>query len=270
MMPNPKGISKEFLRSVCEPFFDQMLVAVHQALQEQSQQALQVQGVCQSMQVAPASMNQQGLPCEERSTDDDSDVSDSGAFSSIFTPLSTEVEDHAVKNGQQAFTALMCSADALSKVNCVESDNTNRHRQEVESDAEHGSDQEKSVMVCRHWKSKGWCRMEENCKFLHPEHKRGVGFGNGNKAVGISGGSNPDISSSLVHDSNPSDELALIAADGKKKSGKKRKNKNKASGLKEDFTAPFPGHAPNVQLAVGGYTHSGLNVHYPALPGPAM
>merc|ERR1712216_334611 len=32
----------------------------------------------------------------------------------------------------------------------------------------------KSTMVCRHWKSKGWCRLEHNCKFLHPEHKRGV------------------------------------------------------------------------------------------------
>eukprot|EP00927_Polykrikos_kofoidii_P056056 TRINITY_DN50239_c0_g1_i1.p1 TRINITY_DN50239_c0_g1~~TRINITY_DN50239_c0_g1_i1.p1 ORF type:complete len:438 (-),score=73.84 TRINITY_DN50239_c0_g1_i1:22-1335(-) len=33
---------------------------------------------------------------------------------------------------------------------------------------------EKSPMVCRHWKSKGWCRLEAGCKFLHPEHKRGV------------------------------------------------------------------------------------------------
>lgn len=34
---------------------------------------------------------------------------------------------------------------------------------------------EKSQMVCRHWKTKGWCRMEGQCKFLHPEHKRGSG-----------------------------------------------------------------------------------------------
>lgn len=36
---------------------------------------------------------------------------------------------------------------------------------------------EKSVMVCRHWKSKGWCRLDSACKFLHPESKRGVGIG---------------------------------------------------------------------------------------------
>jgi len=30
------------------------------------------------------------------------------------------------------------------------------------------------VMVCRHWKSKGFCRMGSGCKFSHPEHKCGV------------------------------------------------------------------------------------------------
>lgn len=34
----------------------------------------------------------------------------------------------------------------------------------------------KCAVVCRHWKSKGWCRMGEECKFAHPEHKRGVGL----------------------------------------------------------------------------------------------
>merc|ERR1719401_342523 len=32
----------------------------------------------------------------------------------------------------------------------------------------------KSHMVCRHWKTKGWCKYQTNCKFMHPEHKRGV------------------------------------------------------------------------------------------------
>jgi len=33
----------------------------------------------------------------------------------------------------------------------------------------------KSHMVCRHWKTKGWCKYQMNCKFMHPEHKRGIG-----------------------------------------------------------------------------------------------
>lgn len=32
---------------------------------------------------------------------------------------------------------------------------------------------DKSVMVCRHWKSKGYCKLDAACKFLHPEHKKG-------------------------------------------------------------------------------------------------
>jgi len=31
----------------------------------------------------------------------------------------------------------------------------------------------KHIMVCRHWKSKGFCKLEASCKFQHPEHKRG-------------------------------------------------------------------------------------------------
>jgi len=44
----------------------------------------------------------------------------------------------------------------------------------VETKSEDTSDVERSVMVCRHWKSKGWCRMESKCKFLHPDHKCGI------------------------------------------------------------------------------------------------
>lgn len=44
-----------------------------------------------------------------------------------------------------------------------------------DDDSKKSDNGEKSVMVCRHWKSKGWCRLDAQCKFLHPEHKRGTG-----------------------------------------------------------------------------------------------
>jgi hypothetical protein len=53
-------------------------------------------------------------------------------------------------------------------------------------DSEPASDSEKSIMVCRHWKSKGWCRMESNCKFLHPEHKRGISAANVHRDADVS------------------------------------------------------------------------------------
>lgn len=44
------------------------------------------------------------------------------------------------------------------------------------AEAPSGPGREKSVMVCRHWKSKGWCKLGDDCKFLHPDHKRGAGI----------------------------------------------------------------------------------------------
>lgn len=35
---------------------------------------------------------------------------------------------------------------------------------------------EKGLVVCRHWKNKGWCKFQDTCKFQHPDHKRGVGL----------------------------------------------------------------------------------------------
>jgi len=31
--------------------------------------------------------------------------------------------------------------------------------------------------VCCHWKNKGFCTYQKTCKYLHPEHKCGVGAG---------------------------------------------------------------------------------------------
>ena len=51
----------------------------------------------------------------------------------------------------------------------------------------------KSSMVCCHWKNKGWCRYQENCRFAHPEHKRGVGLnaGKGAAVASTPSGSSP-------------------------------------------------------------------------------
>jgi hypothetical protein len=43
---------------------------------------------------------------------------------------------------------------------------------------------ERSAMVCCHWKNKGFCKYGNSCKFLHPEHKRGVGLPGGTGLMG--------------------------------------------------------------------------------------
>merc|ERR1719424_440380 len=88
-------------------------------------------------------------------------------------------------------------------------------------DSEPASDTEKSIMVCRHWKSKGWCRMESKCKFLHLEHKRGVSAVN-------------------AHSGNAeSATLAISAGRHKKRGGKNRSNRGQEVQLgSSQQTAP--------------------------------
>eukprot|EP00928_Gymnodinium_smaydae_P048769 TRINITY_DN32645_c0_g1_i1.p1 TRINITY_DN32645_c0_g1~~TRINITY_DN32645_c0_g1_i1.p1 ORF type:complete len:444 (+),score=107.41 TRINITY_DN32645_c0_g1_i1:83-1414(+) len=50
-----------------------------------------------------------------------------------------------------------------------------------------GGGLEKSAMVCRHWKSKGWCKLEDGCRFMHPEHKRGSSGPLGAESAGPTG-----------------------------------------------------------------------------------
>jgi hypothetical protein len=89
---------------------------------------------------------------DEESTEAD----DVGAFSSLLSGPSSESE--GVDGIEPQSPEADLSQPTLS----------------AQEGSEQASDSEKSVMVCRHWKTKGWCRLEANCKFLHPEHKRGV------------------------------------------------------------------------------------------------
>jgi len=75
---------------------------------------------------------------------------------------------------------------------------------------------EKSTMVCRHWKSKGWCRLESNCKFLHSEHKRGVSAPS-------------SCNNTSTNDGNSGAECTVPLAPA----GGRRKKANKKSSTKE-------------------------------------
>jgi len=127
-------VSRESLRQMCEPFFEKMTSALQQALQQQMQQETHW------AQVTCQPAGNTGFHYQTpffRFDEESTEASESCAFASLFSVTSSEA-DHL---------------DAGSEV---------------------ASDGDRSPMVCRHWKSKGWCRLESNCKFLHPEHKRGV------------------------------------------------------------------------------------------------
>jgi len=140
-------ITPDVLQPMCEPFFEQMVVALQQSMQQHSSHQTQGQhfNIAQSMQTT-------GLPAFD------------ACFQPVFFPsqmfyhmddASTEADDSC------PFTSNL-SPSSEGEVDAAE------------GKSEDTSDVERTAMVCRHWKSKGWCRLESKCKFLHPEHKRGV------------------------------------------------------------------------------------------------
>jgi len=133
-------VSRELLRQMCEPFFEKMTSALQQALQQQMQQETHwAQVTCQPAGNTGFHYQTPFFRFDEESTE----ASESCAFASLFSVTSSEVDHLDVA-------------------------------EEKSEGSELASDVDRSPMVCRHWKSKGWCRLESSCKFLHPEHKRGV------------------------------------------------------------------------------------------------
>merc|ERR1712147_445458 len=99
--------------------------------------------------------------------------------------------------------------------------------QALPEDSEQASDCEKSTMVCRHWKTKGWCRLEGNCKFLHPEHKRGIAAPKGCSGGSINDG---DMSKAAYPGMSttsglPEDAPSAALSRRKKRGGRNRSNK---------------------------------------------
>lgn len=154
--------SRELLRSACEPFFDQMLNTLQLALQEQrilpSQIPETINMMMDSMMAAMCASCQQAFVAPPMPM-----YCTSQPFQ-MFDEASTEADESG------AFSALLSGSSSPSAVEVgVEPTFAS-----TLDDSDPASDPEKTVMVCRHWRSKGWCRMEDKCKFLHPENKRGV------------------------------------------------------------------------------------------------
>jgi len=189
--PVEPAITREFIRSVCDPFYEQMLTALQQALQDT--QKRQMQAVAPpATSTTPKSI---GFPSVMRAAP--------RTFSPL-DPMLDEESTEAEELGTVAFSSLLSGAQSSA------SDGESTEATESKSPANDvvvpappslpscaelvtGKVSEKSVMVCRHWKTKGWCRLdsEGKCKFSHPEHKRGVTAA---KGVSASNNTSSDIS----------------------------------------------------------------------------
>jgi hypothetical protein len=229
--PSPQPvISRELLRSVCEPFFEQMLTALQQTLQETQRQqyagSLAIDTTSQMTKSAyfqPGShMHTQQFTYLNPMIDEEStEADDVGAFASLLSGPSSESEGF---DGVEAQTpeAMVAQPPVAS--------------QALPEDSEQVSDSEKSTMVCRHWKTKGWCRLEANCKFLHPEHKRGIaapqGCSSGSTNVGdMSKAACPGMSTTC---GLPGDVPSVVALPHRRKRGGRNRSSKGAQGA-------FPG-----------------------------
>lgn len=204
--PVESGIPRDQLQSVCKPFFDQMVAVMQHSLQTQMHPGNQLMDIAEAMTQSSFHWHYSSKPCSmshvDPSLDEEStEADDTGAFTCL---LSSPPSEGDSMDAETKFS----EADVFRPLS-------------EGPDAEESVDLEKSNMVCRHWKTKGFCRLGENCKFLHPEHKRGVALVKGGKRGVANSG---DISGTGCPDMNT--ETEATTARRKRRGGRNRSNKS--------------------------------------------
>jgi len=194
-----------------------MLTALQETLQQQQWEEQRQQ----SMHAATESKLQlAAIPIHETDRldhildEESTDVEEFGAFASLLSSSSGD-------DSSDAAVSMPLQAEALAS----------------SEKAEQSNDPEKSTMVCRHWKSKGWCRLESNCKFLHPEQKRGITVPKGSSSSsapsgGISRSEVPGMSAtlSLANALSMEGQVPFAAAAGRKKRGGAKRSTRRQEG----------------------------------------
>jgi len=159
MAPNPDYLNApvipdHLMRTVCAPYFDQMCSSI--TMQQMSAKTMASQSELRTM-CAP--FFEQMVGALQHTLQDPSSTS---AVPQGFQPIYYPITPYGRADDEST------EADDTSAFNSLFSS-------PVSEDSDTTSDVERSIMVCRHWKSKGFCRLESKCKFLHPAHKCGIG-----------------------------------------------------------------------------------------------
>mmetsp|Transcript_40332 Transcript_40332/g.111074 ORF Transcript_40332/g.111074 Transcript_40332/m.111074 type:complete len:418 (-) Transcript_40332:136-1389(-) len=193
----PAVPSKDQLRQICMPYFDEMVDELHRTLQEQlvprwtpqtevSQQRGESHGQAHRMtlnistpEVAASSLEGAGSSQPSLSMSLDSmDILASGGPSppghdepthggASVLALSDLVEGSAMAMRSMCLGSVAGGLPTPSRLEGMRRGIGGKRGQRCGID--------KTDAVCHHWKNKGWCRYHSACKFEHPEHKRGVG-----------------------------------------------------------------------------------------------
>jgi hypothetical protein len=145
--------SRQLIETLCQPYFDQISGKLHDQISGMDDDTTDIVAAKVAGESSKSKAGKRlGRWAEE---EESTDAEEGSAFATL---LSSDGEGNDVECRTEQGT----SSGQIS------------HTLSSEEDSESALDAEKSSMVCRHWKTKGWCRFDAQCKFLHPEHKRGV------------------------------------------------------------------------------------------------
>lgn len=218
-------LSREQLRAACEPYFEQMLIVIEQSVQSKVRVDSELAKVAEAMANAAGSSFQSSFL--------------SMSFPSQYDRMLDEVSTEA--GGSGAFSCLLSTPSTSRRESIDALDVKSVELFSSSQDMEPGSDSEKSNMVCRHWKSKGWCRMESNCKFLHPEHKRGI--------VSTRDGKRNSTNGDMSGLACPSISTDILNAEGELYS--KHHSRRNRRGGRNRASRGYQGQLDNAEHAVG-------------------
>jgi len=170
--PSSPQISVEVLRNMCLPFIEQMLQNVQDGINAHLQQIAASDDVV------------------------DPPIAECGkvhAFAGLFNLPTVEINLDQRLNPVTSTMTHPVALDAATNSACAvtqkvhagfDHGHVQRQQRQVmvwadeepevsRKDSENSASVQRKVMVCRHWKTKGFCRLGDECKFLHPDNKRG-------------------------------------------------------------------------------------------------
>jgi hypothetical protein len=183
----PSYPSDDFLRSfknVCSPVWEQMLSrianhagelgAVEPSVRQQLVQTLCQPFFAQAFEVLCAEISSAGVADATWVRTTDFPCKDDKITLNLGRGLGYSEEDSTDADSDSAFAALLSSegedCEAEQRLEWV----SHSSPLSFDVDSESPKKDEKSELVCRHWTSKGWCRYQSQCKFLHPASERGI------------------------------------------------------------------------------------------------
>lgn len=98
----------------------------------------------------------------------------------------------------------------------------------------------KNVSVCHHWKAKGLCRLGADCKFLHPDHKKGLKARKANKGTGA-----PQVAGSSAQEGQ---SLQQQLRGGVARQGQQKAGHQAVAAVTTMGVATLPGWPPQHEL----------------------